>query len=120
MTRLKANKKAKRWGKGQSSSSNPSLHKFRNEAKSRRMGPQSTKSSSLTTKALARHDNQSDVSTMLEDDGSTMAGSRSVRSGWTIGTEFTSGAYDGTAFQHVQKLWNSSLASHKQVAVGHV
>ena len=121
MTRLKTSTKGKRWGKGHSSSSNPSTHKFRDRAKSRRMGP-SSKSSALTTEALARHEDrlESDVSMTVEDDKSTTAGSRrtglngSVKSGWTVGSEI-SGAFDGTAFQHLQKLWNSSLESHRQV-----
>lgn len=54
-SKLKGQTKGKRWPKGQSSSSNPEIHKYRDQAKSRffqeNLGP-----SSLTTDSLKKHD----------------------------------------------------------------
>ena len=120
MTRLKASKSAHRWRTGHSSSSNPKIYKFRNQAKCRELGGHvsSAKSSSaLTAEALARHDDglESDITMTKEDDQFTMEGKKSARSAWTLETEFAGGTYNGTAFHCVQRLWNSSLASHRQV-----
>jgi ribosomal RNA-processing protein 12 len=115
LPRLKRSTKGKQWGKGHSSSSNPSSHKFRDQAKARRIGLPS-KSSALTTEALARHD-ESDISMSVDYDRSVTAGSRktgSVKSGWTIGSDISC-AFDATAFQHLRKLCNSSLESHRQI-----
>jgi ribosomal RNA-processing protein 12 len=53
----------------------------------------------------------------VDYDRSVTAGSRktgSVKSGWTIGSDISC-AFDATAFQHLRKLCNSSLESHRQI-----
>lgn len=41
---------------------------------------------------------------------------KSIVSVGTIETEFASGAYDGTPFESIRRLWGSSLPIHREVS----
>eukprot|EP00118_Oscarella_pearsei_P000870 m.6009 g.6009 ORF g.6009 m.6009 type:complete len:1265 (+) comp14703_c0_seq2:70-3864(+) len=112
MGKLKTSKKAKNWRKGQSAGSNPSTRKFRSQVS--RRGISGAGAGNLTVEAMAEHDEHVASSISVTEAGDA----KSVASAGTLGTlhtEFTSGAYDGTPFESVQRLWNSPLASHREI-----
>ena len=106
MAKLKRSKRAKQWNKGQSAASNPSATKHREEASRRTRKGGRSDGGNLTVEAMAEHDEN--VAESLE--------TKSIVSVGTIETEFASGAYDGTPFESIRRLWGSSLPIHREVS----
>ncbi|XP_039261626.2 RRP12-like protein [Styela clava] len=104
--------KLKRWRKGQSSSSNPDVKKYREKARSKffHLHPTSKSNTGLTLEALKIHDEMQDshLSPSVDDDGS--------EGGQTFGT-FLSGLSDcsNITFKKIQRYWQNNSAKHKEV-----
>jgi ribosomal RNA-processing protein 12 len=119
-TKLKGKAKGKRWPKGQSSSSNPETHKYRDLAKSR-FFQENLGSSSLTSDALRKHDAvqvfqsrpEPEEMTLDDDVESSIGTYSSYKTMESFASDWSSSS--NVSFNRFLKVFRADSALHKEM-----